>query len=103
MQYTMTSLIILAAVGLLILWMGYRMRFKNDLSLIAGIGRKDPGEIKDPQALCRLMGTSTLFIGLATLVTPVASMYWGQNIWLLYSGLVAGLGITSVIKARKFL
>ncbi len=103
MTYTPTALIILALVGLIILWMGYRMRFKLDLSLVAGIGRKKVEEIQDPQGLARLMGTSTLFMGLATLIAPVASMFLGSVVWMGYIGLVAGLGVVSVIKSKKFL
>ncbi len=103
MQYSIPSLIILAAVGLVILWMGYRMRFKQDVELIAGMSRRKKEDIRDPEGLARLMGTSTIFMGLATLIAPPASMFWGQSAWMAYIGLVTGLGIVSVIKSKKFL
>lgn len=103
MEYSPAALVILALVAVVILWMGYRMRFKEDVELIAGMSRRKKEDIRDPEGLARLMGTATLFMGLATLAAPVASMFLGQAVWMAYIGLVAGLGVVSVVKSRRFL
>ena len=103
MKYSTASLILLAAVGIIILWMGYRMRFKQDIDLIAGMSRKKKEDIRDPEGLARLMGTSTLFMGLATLIAPIAGMFLGETVWMAYIGLIVGLGVVSVIKSKKFI
>ena len=103
MHYTTATLVILVLSGLIITWMGWRIRFKKDFSLINGLGRKDPKDFKDPEKIASLIGGSTLLMGLATIAVPFASMQWGKNVWWAYIGVVVGLTAFSLIRVRPHL
>jgi hypothetical protein len=83
---------VMALTALFIGWLGYRIRYRGDVYLVAGYREDD---VSDPDGVARLVGTATLVFAAATLVFgvlyPLTSgelAYWGG--YLVVAAIVLG-------------
>jgi hypothetical protein len=97
-------LIILEFFMLLFLVLGYLIRFRNRIDLVAGYRE---GRIRDEKGLSRVVGTSLLVLGvLAAAILGLVILFPEKEVllFLLYTAVVVPVvGILSVLGSRRYL
>lgn len=94
-------LAVMALTGAFVSYLGYRIRYRGDVHLVAGYPRDRP---VDDDALARVVGRITLAVGALTLAFGLASPFveTGLLYWGLYTLLVLALGAYSMVATREF-
>jgi len=97
-------LIILEFFMLLFLVLGYLIRFRNRIDLVAGYRE---GRIRDEKGLSRVVGNSLLVLGvLAAAILGLVIIFPEKEVllFLLYTAVVVPVvGILSVLGSRRYL
>ena len=97
-------LIILEFFLILFFALGYLIRFRDRVDIIAGYRE---GRFRDPAALSRLIGNNLLLLGILAGVTVLLVLAFPEHevvFFLIFTAiLVPGIGIVSAIMSRRYL
>jgi hypothetical protein len=94
--------VVLAAVAAALLAVGYRIRVRRDVALIAGY---DPRRVRDADGLARWVGGWALALGGATLAAAAAALAWpgvGPLLGRPFGALVLATAAAIVLGARRY-
>jgi hypothetical protein len=91
--------VVLAAVAAVLLAVGYRIRARRDVALIAGY---DARRVHDADGLARWVGGGVLALGGATLAAAVAALAVGPVLGRPYGALVLATVVAIVLGARRY-
>ncbi|HPJ39946.1 MAG TPA: hypothetical protein PLT75_16005, partial [Spirochaetota bacterium] len=82
---------------------GIRIRLKKQLTLVAGVNESNKQTIKDPEGLAKLVGDSTILMGLITALLPAGIYFAGHLIsWSAFTAFVVINTIRVIVGARKY-
>jgi len=98
---TLLSALLLFAAGLFIAYLGYRIRYRGDVHLIAGY---DAERVTDDEGLAALVGGVTVALGALHPTSGVALLYFPPDLafWSGY-GLAMAVGLAVVlVGGRRF-
>jgi hypothetical protein len=98
---TLLAVVLMLLAGAVICYLGYRIRYRGDVVLIAGY---DAERVTDDEGLADLVGGVTIAVGLVHVVFGLGLLYFppGLAFWLVYvAALFAGLGVVQV-RGRRY-
>mgnify|MGYP000123809698 CR=1 FL=1 len=98
---TLVAVALMLLGGAVIGYLGYRIRYRGDVVLIAGY---DPERVTDDEGLADLVGGVVIALGLVHVVFGLAMLYFPLDLafWLVYLvAMFVGLGVVQV-RGRQY-
>jgi len=98
---TLAAVALMGVAGLLIGYLGYRIRYRGDVVLIAGY---DADRVTDDEGLADLVGGVVLALGGVHVGFGLALLYFPPNLefWMAYlAAMAVGLGVVQV-RGRRY-
>ena len=90
---------LMVVIGLLVALMGYLIKYRGWLFLIAGYGKRAEEEVGDKKTLARHVGGFTLAAGLFTAAMPFLVGFLGEGVWWIFTLLIVGGAVGLLIRA----
>jgi hypothetical protein len=94
---TLVSTAVMLGVALVIGYLGYRIRYRGDVRLVAGY---DPDRVTDPDAIAGLVGGMVLALAGVSAVYGVGQVLFPSNLWFWGSYLAVIFLVVLVIQVR---